>query len=335
MSNWFESKVKWFSDAWHLAKPFWISPEKYKALFFLIIVIVFNLLQVYASVWLNKWNATFYNAIQNYDKTAFLKAVFQGMYIMSLYVLTMLIGFYVASMLEIKWRKWLTNFYLNDWFESKAYYKYRFTNTPLDNPDQRISEDIRDFIHLTLSLFMGIFQSIISLASFVIILWGLSGALKFNVLNHHFYIPGYMVWIAILYAFLATYILFKIGRPLIKLTYQQQRYEADFRYNLVRTREYAEQIAFYNGYEIEKKIITKDFDSIVRNFMQTLNRNLKINMFNFSYIQISNIIPTIISAGRYFSREITLGNMMQITSAFGHVQFSISYFISAYSTIAT
>jgi putative ATP-binding cassette transporter len=333
--DYIKTNFKWFSDAWYLAKPFWSSSEKYSALFWLSIVITFSLLEVYMSVWLNKWDATFYNAIQNYDKAAFMKALFQGIYIMGLFVLTMLVGYYFNSILEIKWRKWLTHFYLNDWLDSKAYYKSRFTNAALDNPDQRISEDIREFIQLILSLFMGIFKSIVSLASFAVILWNLSGSFKFNLLNHHFYIPGYMLWMAVLYALLGTYITFKIGRPLIKLTYEQQMYEADFRYNLVRVREYAEHVASYDGGEIEKKIITKDFDNIVTNFRQSINRNLKINMFNYAYIQVSNIVPAIISAGRYFSREITLGNMMQITSAFGQVQFSIAYFVFSYSTIAS
>ena len=324
----------WIQDAWYLTKPFWSSSEKYKALAWLSLIIILSLLEVYMSVRLNKWNATFYDAIQNYDKPAFLRALFQGIYIILSYVLTMLIGYYFKSLLEIKWRKWLTHFYLDNWFTTKAYYKVRFTKTGLENPDQRISEDIKEFINLTLSLSLGLFKSMISLGSFVIILWGLSGNFKFNLFNYHFYIPGYMVWMAILYALLGTYITFKIGRPLIKLTYEQQMYEADFRYNLVRVREYAEHIVSYKGDTAEKKIITKDFDNIVDNFMQSLRRNLKINIFNFVYMQASNIVPTIISAGRYFAKEITLGNMMQITSAFGQVQFSISYFVFEYSTVA-
>jgi putative ATP-binding cassette transporter len=332
--NYFKKRFNRFIDAWILAKPYWTSTEKYKAFFWLGVVIIFSLFEVYMAVWLNKWHVSFYNAIQDYNKVAFLKALFQGTYILILYVMIMLVGYYFNSILEVRWRKSLTHFYLNDWLDSKTYYKSRFTHTYSDNPDQRISEDIRDFIQLSLSLFMGVFKSIVSLASFAVILWGLSGQFKFNLLNHSFYIPGYMVWMAVLYAFLGTYITFKIGRPLIKLTYQQQKYEANFRYNLVRIREYAEQVASYDGIETEKKILTSDFDNIVTNFMQNINRNLKINMFNFAYIQFSNIVPTIISAGRYFSREITLGNMMQITSAFGQVQFSISYFIFAYSTFA-
>jgi putative ATP-binding cassette transporter len=334
MHNDLRTRLKCLRDAWYLAKPFWTSAEKYKSCLWLGIVIIFTLLEVYMAVWLNKWHVTFYNAIQNYDKAAFMKALFQGTYIMCLFVLIMLVGYYFNSILEVKWRKWLTHFYLDNWLDSKAYYKSRFTKAYSDNPDQRISEDIREFIQLTISLFMGVFKSIVSLASFVIILWGLSGNFKFNLLSHPFYIPGYMVWMAVLYAFLGTYITFKIGRPLIKLTYEQQMYEADFRYNLVRVREYAEHVASYDGAETEKKIIMKDFDNIVNNFIQNINRNLKINMFNFAYIQFSNIVPTVISAGRYFAKEITLGNMMQITSAFGQVQFAISYFVFSYSTFA-
>lgn len=324
----------WIKDGWYLARPYWSSSEKFKSIAWLSLIILLSVLEVYMSVRLNKWNVTFYNAIQNYDKPAFLKALFQGTYIILLYVLTMLLGYYFNSILEIKWRKWLTHFYLDNWFTSKAYYKVRFTKTRLENPDQRISEDIKEFINLTLSLSLGLFRSVMSMGSFVVILWGLSGNFKFNLFNYHFYIPGYMVWIAILYAFLGTYITFKIGQPLIKLTYEQQMYEADFRYNLVRVREHAEHIVSYKGDAAEKKIITKDFDNIVGNFMQSLRRNLKINMFNFVYMQVSNIVPTIISAGRYFSKEITLGNMMQINSAFGQLQFSIAYFVFAYSSVA-
>ena len=331
---WFKKKLKWLSDAWNIIKPFWTSSEKYFAFLVLTAIIAFCLLEVHMLVRLNKWNVVFFNTIQNYDKPGFMQALFQGFYIIALLVLVMITKYYFNSVLEIKWRKWMTSFYLTNWFANKTYYKARFTKNFSDNPDQRISEDIKGFVSLTQSLFMGLFNSIVSLGAFVAILWTLSGNFQFNFLNNQFYIPGFMVWMAVLYAFLGTYSTFKIGRPLIHLTYEQQMYEAEFRYNLVRIREYAEHVASYNGEAIEKKIITKDFDNIVNNFMQTVKRNLKINIFNFAYMQISNIVPTIISAGRYFAKEITLGDMMQVNSAFGQVQSSISYFIFAYSMIA-
>ena len=286
------------------------------------------------SVRLNKWNGTFFNTIQNYDKHGFMQALIEGSFIMSLYVFTMIIGFYFRSILEIGWRKWLTNHYLQQWFESKAYYRGRFLPEQQDNPDQRISEDIHEFVRLVLNLSINFFSSCLTLGSFIVILWNFSGNYKFMFFQHQFYIPGYMVWMALLYALIGTYITFKIGNPLIKINYQKQRYEADFRYNLIRVREYAEQVASYNGEEIEQRVVTKDFDNIVDNFMQSVKRNLKINLFNYGYGQLSTIIPTLISAGRYFSRQITLGDMMQINSAFARVEFSIAYFIYVYSDIA-
>lgn len=323
-----------FYDAWALIKPYWTSKQKTGGFVLLALILACSILSVYMSVWLNEWNGRFYNTIQNYDKTGFFNTLIQGFVIMSLYVFVMILSYYVTSVLEIKWRKWLTTYYLQEWFTSKAYYNSRFAQHKQDNPDQRISEDIHQFIQLTLQMFINFFRSILTLGSFVVILWGYSGNFKFNIHGHQFYIPGYMVWIAMSYALIGTYITFKIGNPLIRINFKQQKYEADFRYNLVRVREYAEQIASYRGYDAEQKIVTQDFDNIVDNFMQSVKRNLKINLFNYSYGQLSSIVPTIVSASRYFAKEITLGNMMQINSAFGQVQFSIAYFIYIYSDIA-
>ncbi len=332
--QWSIKRLAWIKEVWLLVKPYWQSPEKKKGLFWLFLILANSVISVYMSVWLNQWNGLFYNTIQNYDKAGFLHALIKGSFIMSLYVFVMIIGYYFSSILEINWRKWLTNYYLEQWFQSKAYYHGRFVTESQDNPDQRISEDIHQFIQLTLRLFIDFFRSCLTLGSFVVILWKFSGNFKFTLFNHQFYIPGYMVWMAILYAIVGTYITFKIGNPLIKLNYQQQKYEADFRYNLVRVREYAEQVASYNGEEIEHKVVTRDFDNIVDNFMASVRRNLKINLFNYGYGQLSTIMPTIISAGRYFSKQITLGDMMQINSAFARVEYAIAYFIYIYSDIA-
>ncbi len=327
-------KLSYFRDTWHLVKPYWTSVEKNKALFWLIMILLINLFEVYMAVQLNNWNGTFYNTLQNYDKVGFMHALYLGLIIIVIYVTLQIIGYYFSFILEIRWRKWMTNNYLTLYFQNKLFYKIRFIDSNQDNPDQRISEDIPQFIALTIQLFMGAFKAATTLISFIFILWRLSGNFKFLILDHQFYIPGFMVWIALLCAFVSTYVTFKIGNPLIKLSFTHQVYEADFRYNLVRVREYAEHIASYKGEIIEKSILTKDFENIQENFMHTLYRNLKINIFNFTYLQISSIIPSIISAGRFFSREITLGNMMQINSAFGQVNFSFSYLVFAYNNIA-
>lgn len=329
-----QRRLQVFYDAWFLIKPYWVSKHKFTGFILLGLILICNIVNVYMSVWLNEWNGRFYNTIQSYDKEGFFHTLIQGFVIMSLYVFVMILSYYVSSVLEIKWRKWLTSYYLQEWFTSKAYYSGRFAQHKQDNPDQRISEDIHQFVQLTLRMFVNFFSSTLTLGSFIIILWGFSGAFKFNISGHQFYIPGYMVWIAVIYALLGTYITFKIGNPLIRINFKQQKYEADFRYNLVRVREYSEQIASYNAATAEQKIITQDFDNIVDNFIQSVHRNLKINLFNYAYGQLSDVVPTVVSASRYFAKEITLGNMMQINSAFGRVQFSIAYFIYIYNDIA-
>ena len=286
------------------------------------LIILLACLEIYIAVCINHWNSGFYNAIQNYDKVTFFKLLFQYGYLLIFYVLTLLGSYAFSSILEIKWRKWLTHYYLEQWFSSKAYYKSRFTHDGLDNPDQRISDDIHQFVQLSSNLMLGLFKALITLGSFIIILWGLSGDFKFNWAGYHFSLHGHMVWLAIAYSLFGTYITFKIGKKLIILAYKQQRYEADFRYNLVRVREYAEDILSYRGAEAEKQIITADFANIINNFMENVKRNLKLNAFNYAYMQLSEIVPTLISAVRYFAREITLGNMMQINSAFGRVEYA-------------
>lgn len=324
----------WFRDAWSLTKPFWISSEKYRALSLLAATILFNLGNVGVAVYSNSLNGQLYDAIQNYDQVKFFKVFFQIIYIIVISVSISLAGYYSNSLLQIKWRKWLTSFYLNKWFANKAYYKNRFSGAYADNPDQRISEDIHQFISSTAGLFLGILSSVVTVGSFAVILWNLSSGFIFHFYGHNLAIPGYMLWITLLYTFVATYTTFKIGRPLVKLSYQQQLYEADFRYNLVRVREYAESIASYQGNEVEKNIARKNFDNIFVNFMQIVKRTIKINLFNFFYASFSDMVPIIICAGRYFSKEITLGNMMQIINSFRQIQNATSYLIFSYTEIA-
>ena len=256
----------WFRDSWLLTKPFWTGPEKYQAIFLLTATIIFNLAQVGMAVYSNRWNGKLYDAIQNYAKEEFFTIFVQIFFLIIISVIVTVTHYYLNSLLQIRWRKWLTAFYLENWLKNKAYYKIKFGSSYVDNPDQRISEDINQFISLTAGLFFGILSSVTTIFSFSIILWNLSSHFKFHLYGYEFEIPGYMLWITIIYTLVATYTTFKIGRPLVKLDYQQQMYEADFRYNLVRIREYAENIASYKGDEIEKKIAGKNFDNIVTNY---------------------------------------------------------------------
>ena len=327
--------IKWIKDAWHLARPYWKSEERYKAIGLLSIVIICNLLFVYMTVVSNSWSNKFYDSIQHYDKVAFYKLLVKFGYIAFFYIGFQILSSYFRKFLEIRWRRWLTRYYLTEWFSKKAHYKLRFLDRSNDNPDQRISEDINSFISLFLDLTLGLISSTVSLASFVVILWHVGGVLSFAVQGHHITLPGYMVWAALIYAIIGTYILFKIGKPLIKLNFMQEAYEADFRYGLVRIREYSENIAFYSGEQQEKLDLVGRFTNVVDNFVATIYRGMKIGIFSIGYGQLSVIFPTLMCAPRYFAKSIQLGDLMQIGSAFARVLDAMSFFMNAYTSLAS
>src|SRR6185437_7217643 len=268
------------------------------------------------------------------NKIKFYQQIIKFGYIVVFFITCAVLAYYFRKILEIRWRRWLTSYYLDKWFTSKAYYKTKFLSEVSDNPDQRISEDINSFIVLFMDVSIGLINSVVTLCSFSVILWTLSGPLKFMLGSHHIVIPGYMLWVAILYAIVGTYITFKIGRPLIKLQYQQQAYEADFRFGLMRVREYSENIAFYNGEPQEKGELTKRFTNVVNNFVSIIYRQLKIDIFSIGYDRVANIFPILVAAPRYFAKTIKIGDLMQIAGAFGHVQGALSYFIDAYTSLS-
>ena len=324
----------WIKDAWGLAKPYWTSEHKNKSILLLTMVIIFNLLVVFMSVMFNKWYNGFYNAIQHYDKAKFIHAIYKFTIMAVFYIGFQVFAYYFKSILEIKWRRWATKYYIDKWCAKKAYYKTMFAGVVSDNPDQRISADINSFIVMVLDLSLGLMNSIVTLCSFSVILWQISGSLKFAIYGYHFVIPGYMLFAAILYAIVGTYIIFKIGRPLIKLNYEQQVYEANFRFGLMRVREHAENIAFYNGEEIEKHNLLQKFTNVVDNFVAIIYRQIKLDIFSVAYDQIANIFPIVVASPRYFAKVIQLGDLMQIAKAFSSVQDALSYFINSYTSLA-
>ncbi|MCX8514154.1 MAG: ABC transporter ATP-binding protein/permease, partial [Burkholderiales bacterium] len=264
----------------------------------------------------------------------FVSSIYKFLLLALIYILLQISASLFRKFLEIKWRKWLTNYYLTNWFNQQAYYKSRFLNKGIDNPDQRISEDINSFIVLFLDLTLGLFNAVVTLVSFIIILWAVGGSLHFTLASHHITIDGYMVYAALIYAIIGTFITFKIGKPLIKLNFQQQSYEADFRYNLVRVREYGENIAFYKGEQQEKAGLLNRFNFVVTNFIAIIYRQMKIDIFGIGYAQAAIIFPIIVSAPRYFAKLIKLGDLMQINSAFSRVQDALSYFINSYNSLS-
>jgi putative ATP-binding cassette transporter len=326
--------ISWIKDAWHLALPYWQSKNKYKSLAFIILVIMFNFASIYMLVLFNKWYNGFYSAIQHYNKPAFVYALYKFMGMAIIYIFFQVVSTLIRKFLVLDWRIWMTDYYLNNWLVSKAYYKNIFIPQAADNPDQRLSEDINGFISLSLNLTLGLLSSVVSLISFVVILWNISGSLDFYLFGYHWHIVGYMVYAALLYSVIGTYITFKIGKPLINLNFSQQVYEANFRYGLMRVREYGENIAFYGGEAQEKTSLVKKFTNIVSNYISLIYRQMKIDIFATGYQQLAIVFPIVVASGRYFAKIIQLGDLMQINSAFGRVQEALSYFVNSYSDLA-
>lgn len=320
---------------WRLTKPYWLSPERGIAWLLLAVIIGLNLGEVYINVLLNKWNNDFYNALQAIDKKAFVAALIRFSYLAFSYIVIVVYKVYLNQMLQIRWRRWMTGYYQQRWLQGQNYYRMQLAGNSADNPDQRISDDIGQFVDLTLGLSLSLLSSIVTLFSFMFILWNLSGTLIIPLGAHHFNVPGYMVWAALLYAIVGTWLTTKLGRPLIQLNFDQQKFEADFRFALVRLRENSEQIALYKGEERESKTLRQRFTHIFENYWQIMKRQKTLAWLNSGYFQIAIIFPFIVAAPRFFAKKIQLGGLMQTASAFGQVQSAFSYFVSAFTSIAT
>ncbi|MBV9862269.1 MAG: ABC transporter ATP-binding protein/permease [Alphaproteobacteria bacterium] len=322
-------------DAWRLAWPYWVSDEKWAASGLLAAVVALNLFAVWLNVRLNSWYNDFYNALQAYDRAAFWRqfAIF-GMIALA-YIVVAVYQLYLRQVLEIRWRRWLTARFLRDWLSDQTYYRMQLDRTTTDNPDQRIADDLDRFTSYTLALSIGLLNAVVTLVSFLFILWTLSGALTIPLGGGtSVEIPGYMVIAAFLYAVLGTWLTRWIGNPLVRLLFDQQRYEADFRFSLVRLRENAESVAFYGGEQREFGTFQTRFGRIVANWWGIIRRRKKLTWFTTSYRQLAIVFPFLVASPRYFAKQIQLGGLMQISSAFGQVQESLSFIVTSYTDIA-
>jgi putative ATP-binding cassette transporter len=333
-------------DAWRLCRPYYVSEEKWSAWALLITIIVFNLSLVGMSVLLSFWNREFYNSLQDKNWRDFIGLLFwyrnteSGLmpgfvFIAAVYIVVAVYRTYLNQWLQIRWRNWLTKHFLDEWLADRAYYRISLTTDRAaigtDNPDQRIAEDLRDFVASTLSLGIGLLSNVVSLFSFVGILWGLSGDYPLFGIR----IPGYMVWVALIYAAIGTTLTHLVGRPLVRLSFRQQRVEADFRYALVRLRENVEGIALYGGEDEEKLNLRDRFAHVIENWWAIMRRTKLLNSLIAGYNQVAVIFPIIVAAPRYFAGQLPLGGLTQTAGAFGNVQDSLSWFIQAYSDLAS
>ncbi len=321
-------------DAWRIARPYWTSEEKWSAWGLLLAVVALNLGNVYISVRINSWNNAFYNALQTLNAGEFFRQL--GIFcVLAVFAIAMAVyALYLNQMLQIRWRRWLTNRYLDTWLANRAYYQLQLGSTT-DNPDQRISEDLNQFTSYTLSLSLGLLTSVVSLSSFLFILWGLSGPAQIPLGPWGtITIPAYLVWAALVYAGIGTWLTVKIGLPLVPLNFAQQRFEADFRFSLVRLRENAESVALYGGESVERSVFQERFKSLYQNFLRIMKRQKRLTWFTAGYSQIAIIFPVVVVAPRYFAKQIGLGGLMQVVNAFSSVQTSLSFIVTSYSDIA-
>ena len=321
-------------DTWGLIKPYWSSEERYSAWLLLAAVIGLTLAMVYMNVQFNSWYNEFYNALQEKNKEEFFHLMIRFAILAAIYITMAVYAFYLNQMLQIRWRRWMTDVYLKRWLAERTYYRMQLTGAPADNPDQRIAEDFKLFVDETLSLSLGLLNAVVTLGSFVGILWTLSGPFAIPYNGGEVVIPGYMVWAALVYAIVGTWMTHKIGKPLIGLNFNQQRFEADFRFGLVRFRENTEGVALYGGEQDELRNFRSRFGNVVNNWWRIMKRQKVLNSFTIGYNQLAVIFPFVVAGNRYFAGTIQLGGLMQISNAFGQVQGSLSWFIGAYNSFA-
>lgn len=322
------------ATVWRIAIPYFRSEDKWAGRGLLAAVIVIELAVVGLNVLFNRWNNVFYNALQERNYDVFTYQIGYFTVLAAIFIALKVYQLYLNQWLQIRWRRWMTERYLNGWLSDANHYRMQLQGDAADNPDQRIAEDTQLFVDRTLTLGIGLLSSMVTLFSFVIILWGLSDAAPLHVFGREIPIPGYLVWAALIYAVIGTVFTHLIGSPLMGLNFQQQQFEANFRFNLVRVRENAEQIALLRGEQAERNRLSARFADVVSNWLAIMGRTKKLSAFTNGYGQIAVIYPYVMIAPAYFAGKVQLGALMQTASAFGSVQDALSFFVTAYRTLA-
>ncbi|MBM3369015.1 MAG: ABC transporter ATP-binding protein/permease, partial [Betaproteobacteria bacterium] len=308
-------KKRFFRTLWALTRPYWVSDERGKGVLLLATVVGLALTLVWLEVLFNAWNRDFYNTFESRDQGEFFRQLGMFALLAVMFIVTGVYRQYFQQMLVIEWRAWLTERYLADWLKDRAYYRLQLLDKGTDNPDQRIAEDLNIFVDLTLTLALGLLSAVVTLVSFVGILWAISGpATLFGI-----EIPGYMVWVALGYAVVGTWLTHLIGRRLIGINFELQRNEANFRFALVRLRENAEGVALYRGEAGEAQNFRARFADVISVWWAKMLKQKQLTWFTVLYAQIAIIFPFIVASPRFFSGQMPLGGIFQIASAFGQV----------------
>lgn len=325
---------KFLTAFWRLFKGYWKSGEKKQARLLLATVVGLNFALVYLLVQINAWYNEFYNSLQAYKWELFWPLIGKFAALAFIHIAIAVYAIYLRQLLQLRWRTWMTNEYLASWLKDGAYYRLKLYDSDMDNPDQRIQEDINQFVNITLQLLLGFLKQLTTLGAFGVVLWNLSGALDIPLGSATLQLPGYMLWFSLLYSIIGTILAHKVGRRLISLNFDQQRYEADFRFSMTRVRENSESVAFYKGEAAEGLTFADRYRLVVENFRRLMTQTKLLNFYANGYAQLAIIVPIIMCAPRYFGGSMQLGGLMQTISAFGRVQDALSYFVDAYDAIA-
>ena len=330
--HWDRETVK---GLYRLTSEYWKSGERKSAFLYLFGIIILTIAAVYMTLLLNDWFNEFYSALQNYDKEAVYHGLVRFTALAFGHIAFSVYAYYLQQTLALRWRRWMTEEYLSRWTSHQMFYRMEmFSGGRSDNPDQRISEDINLFTTRTLSFMSGLLRAVTTIFCFIFVLWTLSEPLSFTLGGTTFHVYGYLVWTALAYSVIGTWITHKVGHRLVGLNFVQQKLEADFRYAMVRLRETSESVAFYHGAPEERRILGGRFQKLVANTVYIIRKQKQLSWLTNSYGQIAIIFPFVVAAPRYLSKSISLGGLMQVANCFGKVQESMSYFVDVYSDLA-
>ncbi|MFC0309126.1 ABC transporter ATP-binding protein/permease [Gallibacterium trehalosifermentans] len=318
--------TRWGHQFWQLTKNYFLGKQGVVPLLTFTIIVLLTLLSVRIDVIFSQWYNNMYKSLQDLNAEAFWQQMIVFGVIAGINLVNVLVIYFVKSKFNIHWREWLNKQFLDRWLSDQSYYKTQYTYNQLDNPDQRIQQDITSYVENSMSFSTGVISACVSIVAFTGILWNLSGAMTIAGVE----IPHMMVFLVFIYVLITSVFAFKLGRPLIKLNFANEKLNADYRYSLIRIKEYAESIAFYSGEKIERILLNAQFKHIIDNVWQLIYRTLKLSGFNLVVSQVSVIFPFIIQAHRFFSKQITLGDMIQTAQAFGQVHSSLSFFRNSY-----
>ncbi len=322
--------TRWGRQFWLLAKGYLTPTRTLQPIIYFVIIVFFNLLSVRLDILFSEWYKAMYNALQKMEESIFWVQMIVFCVLATVHMANVLLTYYLTQRFTIQWRTWLNEQMVEKWTNNQAYYKTQYVYNQLDNPDQRIQQDVQSYVSSSISFATGVISAVVSIVAFTIILWGLAGPMTIAGIT----ISHAMVYFVFMYVLVTSVFAFKIGRPLINLNFANERLTANYRYSLIRIKEYAESIAFFRGEKMEKSVLFQQFDRIIQNVWQMVFRTLKLSGFNFVVSQVSVIFPFIIQASRYFSKQIELGDLIQTAQAFGKVQSALSFFRNSYDDFA-